>query len=336
MGNDVCKIREHSLRGFHAITLENETMAVVVLPERGAEIHAILYKPKTFDLLWKTPWGLRRPNRVLAADGGAEAAWLDCYGGGWQGLFPNGGDSCVYRNATLGFHGEASTAEWEYRYSTVEDSARIEMDVALVRSPFTLRREVSVERSNPVVSVKDIVVNQSDIAIKAMWGHHPAFATEFISGARIQTSARKFHAHEPEVSHTTRFVPGREYSWPAFTGKNGSELDLSYLPNKTEQIAEMGYLSDFETGRLLLCNDSLGLSAELLWDIRIFPYVWYWLEWGGTLEYPWYGRCRVAAFEPFSSIPGVGLARAIECGTAMTFNPNQQISTEISLQLHPH
>lgn len=97
----------------------------------------------------------------------------------------------------------------------------------------------------------------------------------------------------------------------------------------------MGYLSDFEQGRYLLTAASLGLSAEVSWDHKMFPHLRYWLEWGGSKEYPFYGRCRVAAFEPFSSIPGLGLVRAIERGTALAFKPAQPLSSELSLRLNP-
>jgi hypothetical protein len=54
----------------------------------------------------------------------------------------------------------------------------------------------------------------------------------------------------------------------------------------------------------------------MAWPKEIFPYLWFWQELRGSFGYPWYGRCYVMAVEPFNSIPGCGLERAIASGTA--------------------
>ena len=334
MQDEACRIREPLLRGYRAITIENAQLAVTVLPEKGGEIYAIVYKPRELDVLWKAPWGLHRPNSALAAEGGSEAAWMNVYGGGWQGIFPNGGDSCVYRQATLGFHGEASTADWDYRCVGSDAFARIELDVQLVRSPFALRREISIEKASQEVRVRETIVNRSAQSLHAMWGHHPAFASEFLSGAIFETYAHRYEAHAPDISPTARVTPGSVHGWPLVTGKDGREIDLSRLPESGQCLTEMAYLSDFEQGRYVLTSASLGLSAELCWDHKTFPHLWYWLEWGATDQYPFYGRCHVAAFEPFSSMPGLGLVRAMERGTALVFQPAEPRSTELVLRLY--
>lgn len=330
-----CTIREYRLRGYRAVMLENSRLAVIVLPEKGAEIHAIVYKPKDLDVLWKSPWGLHRRNSTLVAYGNSESAWMDSYAGGWQGIFPNGGDACIYKQAALGFHGEASTASWDYTVSQSGISARIEMKIKLVRSPFTLRKEVSIEAGSLDVQVKEYIVNESDHASHAMWGQHPAFATKLLDGACLKTTAQTYESHPMEVPVTGPVPAGTVNHWPLMKDKDGRLVDLSILPSGAQRAGEFGYLSNFEQGQYLIKNDVLGLSVELCWDHKLFPYVWYWLEWGNSLEYPWYGRCQVAAFEPFSSMPGLGLKRAIERGTAILFNPRQRLSTELCLCLYP-
>jgi hypothetical protein len=336
MHDKECRLLERKVRGYRGVVLENSQLAVTLLPEKGGEIYEIVYKPLNFDILWKAPWGLSRPNPVLATSGDSEAAWMDAYGGGWQGIFPNGGDSCVYQGAALGFHGEASTANWDYHCRQSPTSVRIEMEVDLVRSPFKLRKEVSIESGSLAVQIHESVVNQAEKAYYAMWGHHPAFATKLIDGAHLETAARRYESHIPEISATGRLSPGSVQDWPQMIDKEGCKVDLSRLPTGQLRISEMGYLSDFERGQYTLSNETIGLSVTLCWDANIFPYLWYWLEWGGSSQYPWYGRCRVAAFEPFSSVPCLGLTRAIEQNTALLFSPFQTLSTELQLNLGPH
>ena len=60
MGNAV--ITEITLeRGVRAVRLENDLLAATVLVDKGADIYELIYKPKGIDVLWKSPWGLRRP-----------------------------------------------------------------------------------------------------------------------------------------------------------------------------------------------------------------------------------------------------------------------------------
>lgn len=335
MRGESCRIREDTIRGYRAVVLEHERLAVTVLPQKGAEIYSIVYRPLGFDVLWKAPWGLHRPNPISAAYGDSEAAWMDCYGGGWQGIFPNGGDACVSAGAPLGFHGEASTAEWDYSCVAKESCASISMQVPLQRTPFHLVREISIESGSLSIRVKETVENRGEEAVHAMWGHHPALATDLLRGARIETSAKSYEPHIPELSSTSRLASQAVQSWPISQGKDGASVDLSQLPQGEERISEMGYLSGFERGQYQLRNSTLGLGLELCWDHKLFPYLWHWLEWGGSAGYPWYQRCRVAAFEPFSSIPGSGLTSAIDRGTALLFAPSERRSTELSMSLLP-
>jgi galactose mutarotase-like enzyme len=335
MPDSRCCIAESTIRGYKAVVLENEHLTVVVLPEKGAEIYSVVYRPLNFDVLWKAPWGLHKAGPESAAYGGSEAAWMDSYGGGWQGIFPNGGDPCVYAGASLGFHGEASTADWDYVISEEPLQVSVQMQVKLARTPFTLVREVSIERGSLTVIVREEARNDAEESFPAMWGHHPALATELLRGARIETSARRYEPHRPEVSSTGRVAPETSHPWPMATAKEGATVDLSLLPVGKERVSEMGYLSELDTGEYKLLNRSLGLGVQLTWDKEQFPYLWYWLEWGGSFGYPFYGRCRVAALEPFSSIPGTGLANALGRGTALLFSAGEQRSTELTLSVLP-
>src|SRR5271157_490357 len=111
-----CSFRKHVIgRGFRALTIENEFVSVTLLPEKGADIYSLRYKPRNLDVLWKSPWGLKPQGTGVPSFGAStETAWLENYEGGWQEIFPNGGDACVYKGAALNFHGEASTLPWDY------------------------------------------------------------------------------------------------------------------------------------------------------------------------------------------------------------------------------
>jgi hypothetical protein len=79
------------------------------------------------------------------------------------------------------------------------------------------------------------------------------------------------------------------------------------------------YLSGLDT--YTIRDDRAGLRVS--WDARTMPYLWVWQEYGGTRQYPWWGRLRTVGLEPFSSYPTAGLAEAVGNGTALRLRPRE-------------
>ena len=73
-----------------------------------------------------------------------------------------------------------------------------------------------------------------------------------------------------------------------------------------------------------------GFGFGLAWTRDVFPYLWFWQELRGSFGYPWYGRSRVMAVEPFSSIPGTGLASAIQAGTAPLLRAGAKVEANLA------
>ena len=80
--------------GLRAVILENEFLRVVVLPEAGARIVHLIYKPHDVNLLWNNP--RVKPAR-LPFGVGYDNAWC----GGWDELFPNNILTVVESRAAL-------------------------------------------------------------------------------------------------------------------------------------------------------------------------------------------------------------------------------------------
>jgi len=333
--NDACKISETILASGHrAVILENSSISVTLLPEKGAEIHSLVYKPSAMDVLWKSPWGLA-PRGCGAGYGGGntEAAWMDQYAGGWQEIFPNGGDECVYKNATLNFHGEASIQAWDYAVQRRDSSrAAVEFTLALRRSPFRIRRTVIVERNTAGLQIRESIVNHGEEDLHYIWGHHPALGDPFLAGdCVLWVPAHTFRNHNLEISPSTRISAGAIGCWPLVEGKDGRPVDLSQIPASAEvRLTEFGYICDLEDGWYAITSSQHGFGFGLAWPRDVFPYLWFWQELRGSFGYPWYGRSRVMAVEPFSSIPGTGLANAIQAGTAPLLHAGEKVEANLA------
>src|SRR5262249_24436676 len=153
-------ISEHIIeRGYKAVTLENEMLSVAVLPDKGADIYSLVYKTRNMDVLWKSPWGLKLQGTGVFTAGTTEEAWLEHYGGGWQEIFPNGGDACVYKGCHLNFHGEVSVLPWDYTMEQGDAEVSVEFSVSTYRSPFQLRRRMTVKAGQPILYISEKLQN---------------------------------------------------------------------------------------------------------------------------------------------------------------------------------
>ena len=334
MRTEDCRLREFKLEsGYRAVSLENQFVSITLLPEKGADIYSLVYKPKKMDVLWKAPWGLKKTGTgIPTAGSNTEIVWMDHYEGGWQEILPNGGNACVYKGAPLNFHGEASTLPWDYTVIRKSSSRiTVEFTVRLYRSPFLLRRSVTIEKNLPGVLLDETLLNEAEEDMHFMWGHHPALGQPFLSGdCRVHARARTFRTFEAENTPPCRIPGGTSSAWPIALGKDGQSVDLSIVPSAANRTSEMGYLCDLEEGWYGITNQKLGFGFGLAWPKEIFRYLWFWQELRGSFGYPWYGRCYVMAMEPFTSIPGTGLAEAVAGGIAPMLAPGAKLQANLA------
>jgi hypothetical protein len=334
-----CAVRETTIdRGVPAVILENDSVAVTVLPNKGADIYQLVSKPDGIDVLWKSPWGLRSAGGVHSAADSA-TAWLEAYEGGWQEIFPNGGTANTYRGVELNFHGEASLASWDYEITAAHgDVAEVRLSTRLRRSPFRIERTMRVEAGRPVLRIHERITNEGREDLAAMWGHHPAYGAPFLSGdCRIDTNARTVHADDEIGGPLNPLTKGATFSRP-HGERGGVSTDLSLVAGPDDPPHEtMAYLTDFtgDHGWYGITNTALGLGVGLVWPKEVFPYAWFWQEMHASPGFPWYGEVYVMAIEPFSSMPGHGLTRVIEkTGTQRSLLAGQSIEVEFAAVLY--
>lgn len=317
--------------GWRALRLANDHIEVVLLPEKGSEIFSLRSKPHDVDVLWKAPWGLRPPPVPSTSVAGSQEVWLDHYAGGWQVLFPNGGDACEYEGVPHTFHGEASVVPWSHRPGERDGSPAVLLEVRLARTPFRIEKHVWLDARRPVLHVWERITNEGAQPLPYMWGHHPAFGAPFLDGGcRIDVPAATYLAHDPQDATRTQVAPGRTSEWPHVAGVDGETVDLSVVPGPDARVANLGYLLDLADGWYALSNDHLGLGVGLAWPREVFPCVWLWQELRGTRGYPWHGAVYVMGVEPHSSYPGSGLTEAVKQGTAPVLEAGASIEATIT------
>ena len=89
---------------------------------------------------------------------------IDSLVGGWQTLFPNGGDSVSMHGVEWGYDGEARITwlDWEFTGSSIRMTGR------LIRAPFEITKIISMRGSE--VTVGETVRNMAKEPIETVWG----------------------------------------------------------------------------------------------------------------------------------------------------------------------
>ncbi len=298
-----------------------------MLADKGSDVFEFNYKPRDMDFVWLTAGGVRNPTSYLSTSPDPLATFMDYYPGGWQEIFPNGGAPSSCLGASFGQHGEVSNLPWDYEI--VEDdegSVAVRFSVRTQKTPFFLEKELRLRSGESRLLVEETLTNESEMALRTMWGHHIAFGRPFLEeGCRIRLpeGATVIPHDEPTHPEGRRVKGGRNYVWPFAEGESGEEIDLSVLPERGT-LGELLYLTDLAEGWYEVENPGKDLGLRVGWDLDQMPYLWFWQEYRASGFYPWYGRHYNIGLEPFSSFPTNGLREAVDNGTALSLGVREK------------
>jgi hypothetical protein len=309
-----------------SVLLESDALRVSVSPEVGGTISMIRHKQLGLSVLGQVPWmPVAAPLQPPAAPD--EATWLTRYGGGWPLLFPNGGDACTFQGRFHGFHGEASISAWEY--TATAGSIRLERRFDVL--PLRMRREISLVGDR--LTIRETATVEGSEPVAVMWGHHPTFGSDLLAGDfEIATGARSVRVDQGYDPPANPLLPGASGPWPLVPGKTGT-VDLS-RPAANGVGAALAFLGDFAAPWVAIRRSDNAIAAVLSWDAAIFPYAWFWCEFGGTTDAPWHGEGRLLGIEPNATCAGAGIADAHQRGERLiVLQPGEPVTATISLRV---
>jgi len=322
-----CRWAEYLWKGVRTVILENDSIRVGILADKGTDIVEFLYKPRDVDFMWRSPMPFHEFPRMVPTVADPRGSFLDRYPGGWQEVFPNAGGPCEYKGAALGLHGEVALLPWEYR--VVEDTpgrVSLSFSVRTSRTPFRLEKTVSVERGVPGIDIAETVVNEASEEMDFLWGHHPAFGAPFLSAdCSIRIAAARVAVVPGDGRSETNVAAGGR--WPLVEGTDGRTVDLSRCPAENDRVSEIFFLSDLAEGAYEICNERLKLGFRLEFPLAVFRCLWFWRIARGSFHYPWFGRTYNVALEPFSSLPC--LSDAVARGDQLTLGPGESLSADL-------
>lgn len=324
------RIHETALFGIPAVVLENEMLRVTFLSGKGTDLVEFNYKPRDLDFAWLTPEGVRNPAAMPTTAVDPVGEFIDTYAGGWQEIFPNGGEPATHGGATYGQHGEVYKLPWDVQI--VEDSAEavaVRFRVVGQKTPCVIEKTVRLRSGSTRLEFRERLTNESPVPFEAMWGQHITFGPPFLRpGCRIRVpDGLTVTPHAVATSDAGRQLGSADpFPWPQGADGAGTPIDLSIVPERGT-LSEMLYLTGFPdaTAWYQVEDDERDIGMRVEWDAHVFPILWYWLEFGASRGWPWWGRFYNIGLEPFSSLPSSGLADGVRSGTALTIAPYETI-----------
>ena len=318
-------LERRKTRGWEVLELTTDAIAVTVVPGLGGAIWSLTRRADDASLLHTAPWGL--PTYGSPALPGNPFAQAMSTFGGWQMIFPNGGDAAIDHDVQRGFDGEARVTplDWEYTGSSLI------LDGRLRHTPFTVTRTISLRGHE--LSLGETVRNVGREGLETMWGSQLTLGGDLLGPDTVLDTAATVVRPDPQ------FVPSTTYDdlapWPRTPGASGM-VNLRPVPGRTADESRLAYLSDFTRPWLRVTRPERQLGLDLEWDGDRWPHLWYRLEAGGHREFPWYGAGYFLSLTPSSSWPAHGLHEARRvAATTLPIPPGATRTSSATLTVHP-
>jgi hypothetical protein len=303
------------IHALGAIQLENEWLEVSVLPEVGAKLYDLLWKPSNRNFLWHNP-------RILPQAYAIEANFDNYWCGGWDEGFPTC-DACEYNGESYPNLGELRSVRWSV---VAADRAGDDVTVRLASfgpiSPVRAEKTVTVAGGSPVLTIGYEITNLGPRPLDFIWGTHPALEPSEHMVLRIPARTGIVGLS----SDASLGKPGQRYGWP-LVETPGGKTDMSRTRGIDAGIFSGHYATDLQAGWYAVEDTETGEGFLLTFPVEKCPYLWLWLVYGG-----WRGYHHVIV-EPWTSYP-VHLAEAVRGGTSRKLAPGEKFGVEIRATIY--
>ncbi|MDQ6907516.1 MAG: hypothetical protein M3176_11855 [Chloroflexota bacterium] len=287
------RVREERWARTRGVVLESELLRVVVLPEQGARIASLLYRPGGREALWSPPDFRALPTPTYGM------AYADHPAVGIDECLPNIWAD-TYAGRDLPDHGEAWSVPWD----VTTGKGSIETTVALRQSPFRLTRRITFANET-AIALDYALTNTSNAPAPCLWALHPLMNWQ--QGMRIILPPS---VSAVEIGSVAGISPLHEYAsgtWPKTAGVDlaGVQLNATGAPAATKVY--VGPL--IEADRWAALHDTLaGFVVGFAFTV---PMLGLWLNRGS-----WGGYTHVA-IEPATGI-SEHLSTAVERDNVLT------------------
>jgi hypothetical protein len=307
--NDLTLSTAWTLHGLRTILIENRFLRLVVLPDAGAKIYQITYKPLDAPLLWNHP-------RIVPSRHAIHTRYDDVWSGGWDELFPND-EAGNLQGEFFPDHGELWTGSWEAEPFQDRDSAGVHLRFSTPISSFLVERTIRLRPDSPNFEIHYRFTNQNSESFPFLWKQHPAFA---VSAHHRIDFPRMTVIRETCFPGTLGGAPV-SFPWP-YANLGSSELDLRQVPDPSSRALHFFYGTELASGWCGITNRATGLATALRFDPEIFSSCWLFASHGG------WRNLNVAVLEPSTGYP-FQIQQMIDAQRARWLGPGESLETSV-------
>ena len=302
-------------RGLRALVLENDQLRAVFLPELGAKLWSLTYKPVDREMLWQHPRLEPRPAHF-------GATYDDWFCGGWDELFPNDAPATV-AGESYPDHGEMWSMPFDWE---VVASSPQEITIRLYRSGIVtvtrMEKWVTLRAGEPLLRFRHRIQNDGPFPLDFIWKLHPAL--RITPDSRIDLPARRVLVDE---GFRDRLGPDvAEFQWPLARTANGQSVDMRRIPPPEAATAEFLYAVELDAGWCALTDTAQQAGFGLAFDPAVLSSVWVFASYRG-----WRGL-YMTILEPCTGFP-YRLEEAIAGGRHSHLEPGEALDTEVTAVL---
>jgi galactose mutarotase-like enzyme len=262
---------------FPALTLENEAMRVVIVPELGAKIVSLY--DKNHGREWLVP-PIRPVKQTVYG-----SVFVDQDMSGWDEMLPTI-IACTWEGAHLPDHGEVWSIPWNLE--SVDGGVTLSIDGMAV--PYHFRRSAALVAPD-ILELRYSLKNTGQKDLSYLWAAHPQFAAD--TNTRI--------VFPPEVKQVVNVIEddpvwGKAdelYGWPEATSAAGHPWRLDRIRSLENHACRKFYtLPEQPVSWAALVDEKLGCQLRLDWPSEFAPYLGLWIDEG------MFNTAPVAALEP--------------------------------------
>jgi galactose mutarotase-like enzyme len=298
-------------RDIRTVILENDLLKVVLMPDLGAKIWQITYKPRGKDLLWHNP---RLKPRKLPF----HSVYDDQFFGGWDELFPNDVPEAI-EGEMFPDHGEIWTLPWQFAVEKAEgDEAVVRLWTDTPISACRVEKTITLRAGESKLRFRHRIVNESGKTLPFLWKLHAAMAVD--ENSRIDLPARSVYIDDfgsPRMGATRR-----TYTWPYVEDARGGTHDMRKALSSSSGVSEFQYATDTDAGWCAITHTKEKIGFALAYDAKVMPHCWLFASYGG-----WRGLNTVV-LEPCTGYP-YSVNEGMKKGTHVTLAPGQTLVSQV-------
>jgi galactose mutarotase-like enzyme len=302
---------EWKYRDLQTVIMENERLKVVILPELGAKIWELHYKPRSKQLLWQHP---RIRPRLLPY----HSVYDDTFFGGWDELFPNDIPEAI-NGETEPDHGEIWLLPWEVRIekdTPEEATVCLRTDTAVASS--RVEKRITLRAGESKLRFRHKITNTGGADLPFLWKLHAAMNID--EHCRIDMPAGRVSVQD---FGPTRFgETGTEYDWPFYRDGSGEIYDMRTTLPSSAKVNEFQMAMEMKEGWCALTHTRERLGFGLAFDPAVLPSCWTFASYGG------WRNLNTLILEPCTGYP-LSVNEGAAAGTHQTLKAGASLETEI-------